>query len=190
MTHLDTLSYTKCHSWTHFHTQSVTAGHTSIHKVSQLDTLPYTKCHNWTHFHTQSVTAGHTFIHKVLQLTYDIPAIYVTSRITHKFTVEIKLWHYITKRRTRSNGKTVPTASPYTPLPAPLDKQREFPDGRSIDFNICSTSHSTVVPRRDNFICSIPFHFIYFIYADSIVRNGWVHLPVEETGRSDHLSLT
>ena len=36
----------------------------------------------------------------------------------------------------------------------------------------------------------VPVHFNYFTYADSIVRNGWVHLPVKQTGRPDHLSFT
>jgi len=43
--------------------------------------------------------------------------------------------------------------------------------------------------------CNIPvenilFYFVYFIYAASIVRNGWVHLPDEQTGRPDHLTFT
>ena len=41
--------------------------------------------------------------------------------------------------------------------------------------------------REKNYF--IQFHLIYFIYAGSIVRNGWVHLTVEKTGRQDHLSL-
>jgi len=28
------------------------------------------------------------------------------------------------------------------------------------------------------------------MYAASIVRKGWVHLPVEQTGRPDQLSST
>jgi len=28
------------------------------------------------------------------------------------------------------------------------------------------------------------------MYAASIVRSGWVHLPVEQRGRPDHLSFT
>jgi len=28
------------------------------------------------------------------------------------------------------------------------------------------------------------------MYAASIVRNGWVHFSVEQTGRLDHLSFT
>jgi len=31
---------------------------------------------------------------------------------------------------------------------------------------------------------------MYFIYADIIVRNGWLHLPVEQTGRPDRLLFT
>jgi len=31
---------------------------------------------------------------------------------------------------------------------------------------------------------------MYFIYAANIARNGWVHLPVEQTGRPAHLSFT
>jgi len=27
------------------------------------------------------------------------------------------------------------------------------------------------------------------MYVASIVRNGWVHFPVEQTGRPDHLSF-
>ena len=33
----------------------------------------------------------------------------------------------------------------------------------------------------------ILFHFMYFIYAATIVRKGWLHLPVELTVRPDHL---
>jgi len=68
-------------------------------------------------FHTQNVTAGHNFIapepESILKpcrekmpkkLTSDIPAIYVTSQSNHKFKMGIKLQHYITKRRTQSNG--------------------------------------------------------------------------------------
>jgi len=28
------------------------------------------------------------------------------------------------------------------------------------------------------------------MYAAIVVSNGWVHLPVEQTGRPDHLSFT
>jgi len=45
-------------------------------------------------------------------------------------------------------------------------------------------------PVEKTLFHSIPFHFIYFIYAASIVRNGWVHFPVEQTGRPHRLSLT
>ena len=50
----------------------------------------------------------------------------------------------------------------------------------------------TVVPRRENFILFyfIPFYSIHCIHAASIARNGWVQLPVEQTGRPDHLSFT
>jgi len=49
----------------------------------------------------------------------------------------------------------------------------------------------SVVPHRKKFILlySVPFHFIYFIYPASIVRDGLVHLPLKQTGRPDHLSL-
>ena len=36
---------------------------------------------------------------------------------------------------------------------------------------------------------SISFHSIRCIHAASIARNSWAHLPVEQTGRPDHLSL-
>jgi hypothetical protein len=50
-------------------------------------------------------------------------------------------------------------------------------------------SHSVgyVVPRREYFIS---FNFNYFMYASITVRKAWVHLPVEQTERPDHLSFT
>jgi len=49
---------------------------------------------------------------------------------------------------------------------------------------------SCSAPWRKFYFYFILFHFTYFINAAIIVGNGWVHLPVEQTGRPDHLSFT
>jgi len=62
-------------------------------------------------------------------------------------------------------------------------------DDHNIVYKIPATTVATeinmkglVVPRRDD--------SIHFIYAASTVSNGWIHLPVEQTGRPNHLSFT
>jgi len=47
-----------------------------------------------------------------------------------------------------------------------------------------------VVLCRGILFYSISFHSIHFIHAASIARSGWVHLPIEQTGRPDHLLFT
>jgi len=50
--------------------------------------------------------------------------------------------------------------------------------------------YNTVVSRRETSALFYSFHFIHFINAAIIVSIGWVHLPVEQTGRPDRQSLT
>jgi len=64
-------------------------------------------------------------------------------------------------------------------------QNRFYPDMSNVHKNI--TVEAKLISPPTYFIS---FHFIYLIYAASIVGNGWIRPSVGQTERPDHLSFT